>query len=75
MDITTIGPLAKTMKEEYPLFVENYFRYNPVATVVSVGNNHFKENIAIGDTTLVSMYGFPVFMAIKKKLSPTLIQQ
>ncbi len=67
MDITTIGPLAKTMKEEYPSFVENYFRYNPVATVVSVGNNHFKENIAIGDTTLVSMYGFPVLYGNKEK--------
>jgi len=60
MDITTIGPLAKTMKEEYPTLVENYYRYNPVATVVSVGNDHFKEIIAIGDTTLVSMFGFPV---------------
>ncbi len=67
MDITTIGPLAKTMKEEYPSLVENYYRYNPVATVVSVGNNHFKENIAIGDTTLVSMYGFPVLYGNKEK--------
>jgi ABC-type antimicrobial peptide transport system permease subunit len=67
MDITTLGPLAKTMKEEYPALVENYYRYNPVATVLSVGNDHFKENIAIGDTTLVTMYGFQVLYGNKEK--------
>ena len=67
MDITTFGPLAKTAKEEYPGIVENYFRFNPVATVVSVGNNHFKENIAICDTTLVSMYGFPALYGKQDK--------
>lgn len=66
-DITTLGPLAKTIKEEYPALVENYYRYNPVANVVTVGNNHFKENVAIGDTTLVSMYGFPVLYGDKEK--------
>lgn len=60
LDITTIGPLAKTMKEEYPSLVSNYYRYNPVTNVVSAGDNYFKENIAIGDTTLISMYGFPL---------------
>jgi len=60
LDITTIGPLAKTMKEEYPSLVANYYRYNPVTNVVSAGNNYFKESIAIGDTTFISMYGFPL---------------
>ncbi len=36
LDFTTIGPLAKTAKEEYPNLVQNYYRYNPVATVLSV---------------------------------------
>jgi putative ABC transport system permease protein len=67
LDFTTIGPLAKAVKEEYPNLVENYYRYNPVATVLSVGDIHFKENIAIGDTTLVSMYGFPVLYGNKEK--------
>ncbi|HLK31220.1 MAG TPA: ABC transporter permease [Puia sp.] len=67
MDITTFGPLAKMAKEEYPTLVENFYRYNPVATVVSVGINHFKENIAIGDTTLVSMYNLPVLYGNKEK--------
>jgi putative ABC transport system permease protein len=57
---TTMGPLAKTLKDQYPNLVANYFRINPVTNVVSSGDKHFKENIAICDTTLVSMYGFPL---------------
>src|SRR6187402_3521641 len=30
LDITTLGPLAKAIKEEYPNLVANYYRYNPV---------------------------------------------
>jgi len=57
-DITTLGPLAKTMKDEYPNLVENYYRFDPVVNIVSVGNKHFRTQISVGDTTLVSMYGF-----------------
>ncbi len=60
LDITTIAPLPKAMKEEYPHLVKNYYRFNPVTNVVSAGDKHFKEYIAICDTTLVSMYGFPL---------------
>lgn len=56
--ITTAAPLPRALKEEYPGLVANYYRINPVTNVVSAGNKHFKENIAICDTTLVSMYGF-----------------
>lgn len=72
LDITTIGPLAKTMKEEYPALVAGYYRYNPVTTVVSAADNHFKENIAIGDTTLVTMYGFPLLYGNKGNAFPTI---
>ena len=58
--ITTVGPLAKSLKTNYPDLVSNYYRFNPVTTVVSAGDKHFKEDVAIGDTTLVNMYGFPV---------------
>jgi ABC-type antimicrobial peptide transport system permease subunit len=60
LDITTFGPLPKMLKEEYPLLVANYYRYNPVTNVVSAGDKYFKEDIAIGDTGFISMYGFPV---------------
>ena len=60
LDIVSVSPLAKAAKEAYPTLVENYYRYNPVTNVVSSGDKHFKEDIAIGDTTLVSMYNFPL---------------
>ncbi len=60
LDVTTLGPLAKAVRNEYPSLVAGYYRYNPVTNVVSAGDRYFKEDIAIGDTTLVSMYGFKV---------------
>ena len=67
LDITTLGPLAKTLKTEYPNLVADYYRYNPVTNVVSAGDKYFKENIAIGDTTFVSMYGLPVLYGNPKQ--------
>ncbi len=54
------APFAKTLKETYPGLVKNYYRFIPVSNVVSAGDKFFKENIAIGDTSFVSMYGLPV---------------
>ncbi|MHA4846271.1 ABC transporter permease [Flavitalea antarctica] len=58
MPITTAAPLAKALKDEYPGLVNNYYRFNPVTNVVSAGDKHFKQNISICDTSLISMYGF-----------------
>ncbi|ANH81456.1 hypothetical protein A8C56_11115 [Niabella ginsenosidivorans] len=58
--ITNPAPFSKALKEEYPNLVKNYYRYNPVTNVVSAGDQSFRENIAIGDTNFVSMYGLPV---------------
>ncbi len=58
--ITTVGPLSKELKNRYPTLVANYYRFNPVSNVVSAGDKHFREDVAIGDTTFVSMYGFPL---------------
>lgn len=60
LDLTTLGPLPKTLREEYPHLVADYYRYNPVTNVISAGDKHFKENIAIGDTGFVRMYGLKV---------------
>ena len=72
LDITTISPLAKMMKEEYPTLVANYYRYNPVGTVIKAGDNYFKENVAIADTTLVAMYGLPVLYGDPGNAFPTI---
>jgi putative ABC transport system permease protein len=60
LPLTTVGPLARTLKDEFPSLVANYFRWNPITNVVSAEDKHFKENLAICDTSLVSMYGFPL---------------
>jgi putative ABC transport system permease protein len=58
--ITTFGPLARRLKEEYPGLVANYYRGSGVTSIVSKGDKHFRESIDIGDSTLLSMYGFPL---------------
>ena len=58
VSITTLGPLAKRLKEEYPNLVVNYYRWDGITSVVSKGDKHFRENIQLGDSTLLSMYGF-----------------
>ncbi|HEY4874470.1 MAG TPA: ABC transporter permease [Puia sp.] len=67
IDLTTLGPLAKTMKDEYPGLVENYYRFDPVGNIVSVGDKHFREDISIGDTTFVAMFGFPLLYGNPKQ--------
>jgi ABC-type antimicrobial peptide transport system permease subunit len=67
LPITTVAPLAKTLKEEYPDLVANYYRFNPVTNVVSAGDKHFKEDISICDTSLVSMFGFKLLYGDPKQ--------
>jgi len=57
-DITTLGPLAKRLKEDYPNLVANYYRWDGISSVISKGDKHFREVIQLGDSTLLSMYGF-----------------
>lgn len=56
--IATLGPLAKALKENYPTLVANYYRFDGIYAIVSSGDKNFRENVQIGDSTLLSMYGF-----------------
>lgn len=67
LEITTVAPLVKAAKDEYPQLVKNYYRFNPVTNVVSAGDKHFQENIAIGDTSVINMYGFNLLHGNKQK--------
>ncbi len=58
LEITTLGPLAKRLKEDYPHLVADYYRWDGITSVVSKGDKHFREGIQLGDSTLLSMYGF-----------------
>lgn len=57
-NLTTVGPLAKTLKEQYPHLVANYYRWDGVTSNVSKGDKVFREGLQIGDSTLLTMYGF-----------------
>jgi hypothetical protein len=56
--LATLGPLSKELKDNYPNLVANYYRYDGVSSNVSKNNKSFRENIQIGDSTMLSMYGF-----------------
>jgi putative ABC transport system permease protein len=58
LSFTTLGPLAKSLKEHYPDLVANYYRWDGVTSIVSRGENHFREGLQMGDSTFLSMYGF-----------------
>lgn len=60
IEITTLAPLAKTLKEQYPNLVANYYRFDGIKTIVSKGDKHFREDIQLGDSTLLTMYGLPL---------------
>ena len=60
LEYTTLGPLAKALKENYPGLIANYYRWDGVTSNVSLGDKHFREGLQLGDTTLFTMYGFPL---------------
>jgi len=59
-DLTTVGALAKALKDQYPNLVANYYRWDGIGSNVSKGDKVFREDIQIGDSTLLPMYGFPL---------------
>jgi len=58
MELTTLGPLAKALRENYPNLVANYFRWDAVSSNVSKDNKSFREGLQICDSTMLNMYGF-----------------
>lgn len=58
LEITTLAPMAKSLKENFPDLVENYYSFDGITSVVSKGDKIFREDIQIGDATLLKMYGF-----------------
>lgn len=58
LDITTLAPLAKQLHDQYPALVANYYRWDGLTSIVSKGEKHLRESIQLGDSTLLTMYGF-----------------
>jgi putative ABC transport system permease protein len=60
MPLITPAPLAKTLKEQYPSLVANYYRTFPCTATASHEDKHFRLELQPGDTTVVSAYGLPL---------------
>lgn len=58
LELTTLAPLAKRLQEEYPSLVANFYRWDGLTSVLSKGDKHLREGIQLGDSTLLSMFGF-----------------
>ena len=58
LPIVTLAPVAKRLKEDYPNLVANYYRWDGITSGVSKGDKNFREGIQLGDSTILSMYGF-----------------
>ncbi|MEO6358197.1 MAG: ABC transporter permease, partial [Ferruginibacter sp.] len=56
--VTTLAPIAKRLKEDYPGLVANYYRWDGITSGVTKGDKAFREGIQLGDSTMLSMYGF-----------------
>lgn len=56
-DFTTLAPMAKTLRDNYPHLVANYFRFDAITTAISTGDKSFREEVHIGDSTLLTMFG------------------
>ena len=58
---TTLGPLANVAREQFPLQVEESYRYTLASSTVSSSTGKiFREQLQIGDTSLIAMFGFPL---------------
>jgi len=58
--LATLGPLARALKENYPTLVTNYYRFDGVTVIVSNGDKDFREELQLGDSNLLTMYGLPL---------------
>jgi len=58
INFTTLGPLALALRENYPSLVANYYRWDGITCNVSLGDQHYRESVQMGDSTMFSMYGF-----------------
>jgi putative ABC transport system permease protein len=64
--ITTFAPLAKRLKEEYPNLIVNFYRWDGITSGVTKGDKSFREDIQLGDSTLLSMFGFELLHGDKQ---------
>ena len=52
------SPFAQVLKEAYPHLISNFYRSFWRNTIISNGEKHFRDNVQVGDSTLIDMFGF-----------------
>jgi putative ABC transport system permease protein len=57
-ELVTLAPLAQALYDRYPHLIANYYRFDGVSSNVSKGDKRFRESFQIGDSTLLTMFGF-----------------
>lgn len=60
LEFTTLAPLSKALKDEAPGLVEDYYHHDGITSIVAKGNKKFSEGLQVGDTSFVTMFGFPL---------------
>jgi putative ABC transport system permease protein len=74
LEITTLAPLGRQLKENYPHLVANYYRWDGLTSGVSKGDKHFRESIQLGDSTLLPCTALSCCTATPGRPSGTLIR-
>ncbi len=59
-DFTTLAPLSKALKENFPDLIQDYYHHDGITSIVSKGDKKFSEGLQVGDASLLSMFGFPL---------------
>lgn len=60
LDLITPAPLAKALKENFPDLVEEFYHHDGIGSAVSAGDKLFREGLQPGDSTFLTMFGFPM---------------
>ncbi len=60
IEITTLGAVGSTLRHEYPSLIANYYRFDGINAIISKGEKHFQESVQAGDSSLLSMFDFPL---------------
>jgi putative ABC transport system permease protein len=58
LEFTTLAPIGQALKTQYPTLVADSYAFYGVTATVSHAHNHFRESIQIGNSSLLTMYGF-----------------
>ena len=65
-DFSTLAPLAKTLAQQYPTLISNYYHHDGITSIVSKGDKKFSEGLQVGDSTLLDMFGFELLQGNAK---------